>query len=137
MKRRSALFLVIAVLAAALSGCMGRAISFTWEPIPIELKPGQEAIEGSLTVKASGLFNSIYIDTISATVYDDQENVIEQEIVKVDREIPIFFKVSHTELVTIPVGYDDVKTQNIKKLVIVVTGDDPSTLEIEILLAEA
>lgn len=135
-KKQVALLLLVAAIAVAASGCTGRTISITWEPNPVVLKPGQEAIEGKITVKTGGVLGSLYIDTIAVTAYGKDGDVVEQRKFEVKRSVPFVINVSHTEDVSIPVTYDEAEDLEVRKIEIVVTGDDPATVEIEVILEE-
>ena len=133
--KRIALVLLIAAIAAGASACTGRTIWIDWDPNPIVVKPGQEQVEGKLTIKVQGFLSSLHIDTISVVVYDKDGKAEELDSIEVDQTIPFFVpSFTHVETVTLPVSYEYVRELEVNKVQIVVTGDQQATAEVEIKL---
>ena len=133
--RKLAVGIVAVLLVLVAAGCTGRSIVISWSPIPIVVKPGDMNIKGTVTIRATGTFGSLYIDTVSAVVFDEDGNPIEEytQELKVNVTIPPFVGGTRSEDVTLNVTYDDIETRRIAKVVVQVTGSDPGKLEVDVI----
>lgn len=136
MKRLSSLLLVLVGVAVLASGCLSPSIAITVTPNPLRIEPGSDSIQGEVSIKLSGV-GTVRVDKVIVSALDDQGKVAKdpitgddliQEFV-VNKTAPAFgFNVTESFDVPVPSGL--IAESSIAKIRIVVTGSQPTQLEV-------
>ena len=141
MKHRMLFATLLVIVSAVVAGCLSSNVVLTFTPNPIVLHPGDSAIKGTLELKLTG-FGVVTIDKVSIAVLDAHGNVVVRpdtdepivETIDVGVTIPAF-GIGHSQEISIPVGYDEVKNLGIRGVRLSVTGTKTADFTITIELA--
>lgn len=142
MKPRLVFAALVAAMAVAAAGCIGLELAVTFSPNPIVIRPGDTTIEGTLTIKLTGL-GTIRIDHIVVEALDAGGNVVvlngTQEPIRQVLELGVTvpaFGVERSETVSVDLGYDQIRDLGVRSVRISVLGSKSATLVINVDVAE-
>lgn len=96
------------------------------------MSPGDSHIKGTATAKIGSGFGSLTIEEFVVTVFDGNGDVVQKRSQTINKSLPPFVGGTYSRSVTFDISYTEVKSRNITRALIQVTGSQPAETEVEI-----